>query len=133
MFEPSRARFSEDCKVGIWPAKDSNSANALSRRALSALCESSVGFFGWACTVTLISRKKAPAIRTQALGRIMNYLIQLNALRIRLLHTPEPRGCTRLTASSSVAVRAGIETKGAVATSGIPIKAAAIFFIIAIA
>src|SRR5438046_2007944 len=34
-------------------------------------------------------------------------------------------------ASSSVAVRAGTETKSAAATSGNPIKAAAIFFIIA--
>src|SRR5437588_3281025 len=36
-------------------------------------------------------------------------------------------------ASSSVAVRAGTETKSAAAISGIPIKAAAIFFIIAVA
>src|SRR2546429_2688619 len=35
-------------------------------------------------------------------------------------------------ASSSVAVRAGTETKSVAAISGIPIKAAAIFFIIAI-
>src|ERR1041384_8121973 len=35
-------------------------------------------------------------------------------------------------ASSSVAVRAGTETKSAAAISGIPIKAAAIFFIIAV-
>src|ERR1041384_864743 len=45
-----------------------------------------------------------------------------------ILHLP----LYKAAASSSVAVRAGTETKSAAATSGIPIKAAAIFFIIAL-
>src|SRR5437016_2366587 len=45
-----------------------------------------------------------------------------------ILHLP----LNKAAASSSVAMRAGTETKSAAATSGIPIKAAAIFFIIAV-
>src|ERR1051326_1389498 len=46
-----------------------------------------------------------------------------------ILHFP----LYKAAASSSVVVRAGTETNSAAATSGIPIKAAAIFFIIGVA